>query len=31
VDVNSKFELEAGLKSVENIQRFKNEIKISTN
>ena len=31
LDVNSKFELEAGLKSVENIQRFKNEIKISTN
>ena len=29
LDVNSKFELEAGLKSVENIQRFKNEI--STN
>ena len=31
LDVNSKFELEAGLKSVENIQKFKNEIKISTN
>lgn len=29
LDVNSKFEIEAGLKSVENIQRFKNEI--STN
>jgi phosphoribosylanthranilate isomerase len=29
LDVNSQFELEAGLKSVENIQRFKNEI--STN
>jgi phosphoribosylanthranilate isomerase len=29
LDVNSKFELEPGLKSVENIQRFKNEI--STN
>jgi len=29
LDVNSKFELEAGFKSVENIQRFKNEI--STN
>ena len=29
LDVNSQFELDAGLKSVENIQRFKNEI--STN
>jgi len=29
LDVNSKFEVKAGLKSVENIQRFKNEI--STN
>jgi len=29
LDVNSKFELEAGFKSVENIERFKNEI--STN
>lgn len=31
LDVNSQFEIEAGLKSVENIERFKNEIKISTN
>ena len=31
LDVNSKFEIEAGLKSVENIEKFKNEIKISTN
>ena len=29
LDVNSKFEIEAGLKSVENIKKFKNEI--STN
>jgi len=31
VDVNSQFEIKAGLKSVENIERFKNEINISTN
>ena len=30
LDVNSKFEIKAGLKSVENIEKFKNEVKIST-
>jgi phosphoribosylanthranilate isomerase len=31
LDVNSKFELDTGLKSVNNLEKFKNEIKISTN
>ena len=31
LDVNSQFEIKAGLKSVENIEKFKNEINISTN
>lgn len=30
LDINSQFEIKAGLKSVENIEKFKNEIKIST-
>jgi phosphoribosylanthranilate isomerase len=30
LDINSQFEIKAGLKSVDNIEKFKNEIKIST-
>ena len=30
LDINSQFEIKAGLKSVENIEKFKKEIKIST-